>query len=69
VSTGRRLIDVPRTSTSRSASSRGTTWSSKGPWKLEGRIKGLQADYEAVTIAIGRTLDDKVAYVEGTADG
>jgi hypothetical protein len=37
--------------------------------KLEGRIKGLQADYEAVTIAIGRTLDDKVAYVEGTADG
>jgi hypothetical protein len=33
------------------------------------RIKGLQADYEPVTIAIGRTMDDKVAYVEGTADG
>jgi hypothetical protein len=36
--------------------------------KLEGRIKGLQADSEAVTIAIGRTLDDEVAYVEGIAD-
>jgi hypothetical protein len=47
----------------------GTATPEAEQFKLEGRNKELQADYEAVTIAIGRTLDDKFAYVQGTADG
>jgi len=32
--------------------------------QLERRIKELQADYEALTVAVGRVLDEKTSYVE-----